>query len=76
MDPMPRVAPTPFTHVLVKTRYDSTNPKRSWYWRRESWLNDPIIGAQPPDDVLDGKERYATQRAAMVAGLVAAAKQI
>lgn len=70
-----RNSPPPVTHVLVKTAYDSAHERRPWYWVRESWLNDPVIGAHPPDFTVKGTARYATRRAAMVAGLLAAARE-
>jgi hypothetical protein len=73
---MPREPANPFTHVLVRTRFDPEDSERPWYWRREMWFNDPVIGAQPPDIAVDGIRRYKSQRAAMKAGLEAAAKVV
>lgn len=73
---MPSLKPPPYTHVLVRTLYDSTNERRPWYWRREMWLNDPVIGAQPPDATVDGKMRFPSQRAAMIAGLASSTDAI
>lgn len=64
----------PITHVLVRTMFDERTKR--YYWRREIWFNDPVIGAQPPDKVVDGAARFKSQVIAMRIGLRAAAEAI
>ena len=61
-----------FTNVLVKPLYN-TELKR-WYWLVQGWYNDAVIGAHPPDSVVEGRRIYKTQRGALLAGLRVAAR--
>lgn len=68
MPAIKRIVPDPPTHVLVRTSADASG----FFWIREIWFNDPVIGAQPPDETVTDKRRYRSQRTCMRAGLTAA----